>query len=106
MSKDKAVDNLDQFFQNEEVQDVLISRAQQIGDPSQLICISGEDVDGVHMRYTTEYFRWKFKARWIEVAVCKTEEQRKQWFIDNPEPEVKFVNHKEQITDIVGKEKL
>jgi hypothetical protein len=55
MNKDKAADNLDQFFQKEEVQGVLISRAQQLDDPSQLIYISGEDVDGVHMKYTSEY---------------------------------------------------
>ncbi|BAV80977.1 hypothetical protein [Vibrio phage RYC] len=54
------------------------------------VCISGEIVNGVHRQYSSEYLDWNLKAMWAKIATCLSEEERKQWFIDNKPPENKF----------------
>ncbi len=77
----------DEFFQQEGVISELASRAKTKHHST---CISGEIVDGIMKSYTRGYRRWKFKSLWATVAVCLDDTQRKQWFIDNPEPTIKF----------------
>ena len=77
----------DEFFQDPEVQETLISRAETEHNP---VCLSGENIDGMYRRYSSEYLRWNLLRKWAEVAVCLSEEERRQWFIDNPEPVNKF----------------
>jgi hypothetical protein len=77
----------DKFFQDEEVKDVLTSRAKTKHNS---VCISGEDVDGVHYRYASEYMDWNLHAKWVKVTIHLTDDEREQWFIDNPAPENKF----------------
>ena len=77
----------DTFFQKQEVKDVLLSRGKS---KDKSVCVSGEDIDGVHHRYTSEYLRWNLEAMWAKVAHCLSDGERKQWFIDNPAPENKF----------------
>lgn len=77
----------DEFFQNQEVKDVLLSRSKS---KDKSVCVSGEDIDGVHYKYTSEYMRWNLRAMHVKVAHCLSEEERKQWFADNPPPENKF----------------
>ncbi|AUR93519.1 hypothetical protein NVP1187O_206 [Vibrio phage 1.187.O._10N.286.49.F1] len=77
----------DEFFQDNEVQETLISRAKTKHNS---VCISGEDVGGVYCRYSSEYLGWNLLRKWSEVAVCLSDDERKQWVIDNPEPVNKF----------------
>ena len=77
----------DEFFQDTEVQETLISRAETKHNS---VCISGEDIDGVYCKYNSDYLRWNLLRKWSEVAVCLSEDERKQWVIDNPEPVNKF----------------
>ena len=77
----------EEFFQDEEVKQVLTSRAEF---KESAICISGEDIDGVHYKYSSEYLRWNLKAMWVKKTVNLTEDERKQWFIDNPRPVKSF----------------
>ncbi len=77
----------DEFFQDEEVKQVLTSRAES---KENVVCISGEDIDGVHYKYSSEYLRWNLKSMWVKKTVNLTEDERKQWFIDNPRPVKSF----------------
>ena len=77
----------DKFFSSPEVQETLISRAETKHNS---VCISGEDIDGVHRQYTFEYIGWALKRKWVAVTVHLTDDERKQWVIDNPEPVNKF----------------
>ena len=77
----------DKFFSNPEVQETLTSRAKTKHNS---VCISGEDIDGVYCKYNSDYLRWNLLRKWSEVAVCLSEDERKQWVIDNPEPVNKF----------------
>lgn len=77
----------DEFFQDEEVKSVLTSRAKTKHNS---VCISGEDVDGIHYQYSSEYLRYNLKSKWVEVTIHLTDDERRQWFIDNPPPENKF----------------
>ena len=73
----------DDFFQKQEVKDVLLERGKSKGDA---ICISGDEKG----RYSSEYRKWNFKAMWAKVCVHFNEEERAQWFKDNPEPPNKY----------------
>lgn len=77
----------DKFFDNQEVKDVLLSRGKSKANAT---CVSGEDIDGVHHRYTSEYVHWNVMTMWAKVAHCLSDEERRQWFTDNPEPANKF----------------
>ncbi|CAH9013212.1 conserved hypothetical protein [Vibrio phage 249E41-1] len=77
----------DKFFQDPEVKEVLTSRAKT---KSSSVCVSGEDIGGTHYQYSSEYLHWNMKRMWVKVTVHLDDEQRKQWFIDNPPPENKF----------------
>lgn len=77
----------DNFFQDEGVQEVLFERAKS---PENSVWVGGETIDGVHKRYSSEYRRWNFWKIINEVSVHVSEEQYKQWFIDNPPPANKF----------------
>lgn len=77
----------DEFFSNPEVQDILISRAEAKHNS---VCISGEDIDGVHQQYTSEYLKWNLKRKWVSVTIHLTDDEREQWVIDNPEPINRF----------------
>ena len=67
--------------------DVLLSRAENTKGS---VCVSGEDVDGVHRKYSSEYLKWHLMYLHTKVAHCYTEEQRLQWFIENPAPTNKY----------------
>ncbi|CAM0108097.1 hypothetical protein VPH166E361_0080 [Vibrio phage 166E36-1] len=69
------------------MKDVLLSRGKS---KDKSVCVSGEDIDGIHYRYTSEYMYWNFMQLCTKVSIHLTEEERKQWFIDNPPPENKF----------------
>lgn len=77
----------DEFFQDDHVKAVLLSRGKNKINST---CVSGEDIDGTHYHYTEEYLRWNLEALHIRVGHKYSEGDRKQWFIDNPEPPVKF----------------
>lgn len=77
----------DKFFDKQEVKDILLSRCKT---PHKATCVSGEDVNGVHYRYTSEYMDWNLHAKWVKVTIHLTDDERKQWFIDNSPPENKF----------------
>ena len=77
----------DKFFDKPEVKDVLLSRGKSKANST---CVSGEDIDGVHHHYTSEYLTWNLHAMWARVAHCLSDTERKQWFIDNPPPANKF----------------
>lgn len=74
-------------MKNNSVEDILIQRSESVGNS---VCVSGEDIDGVHYQYTSEYLRYNLKSKWVKVTVHLTDEERKQWFIDNKPPENKF----------------
>lgn len=59
-------------------------------DKTNSVCVSGEEVGGVYKKYTSEYMKWNLKAMWVKVAVSLSDEERTQWFEDNPPPEDKF----------------
>lgn len=69
----------DKFFQDNDVKKVLLNRANQTDNA---VCISG-DSNG---KYSSEYLRWNIKALWAKKCVHFNEEERAQWFKDNPEP--------------------
>ena len=91
--KDEYISNFeeskesDEFFKKQEVKDLLISRGK---NKDKSICVSGEDIDGVHYRYTYEYGEWNMMAIWAKVTIHLSDEERKQWFVDNPPPDNKF----------------
>ncbi len=93
--KDEYISNFeeskesDEFFKKQEVKDLLLSRGKN-KNKDKSICVSGEDIDGVHYRYTYEYGEWNIMAMWVNVTHSLSNEDRKQWFIDNPSPENKF----------------
>ena len=71
--------------------DILISRAK---DTSVRVCVSGEDVDGVHMKYSREYLGWNLHCMLFRIRVEKglnTQQEFDSWLITNPEPKVKFI---------------
>lgn len=72
------------FFQQQEVKDVLLSRARTINkDTSLSPCLTCSDEGGL---FTREYRRWKFMSEVSKVSKRFNEQEREQWFIDNPEP--------------------
>lgn len=73
----------DDFFQKQEVKDVLLERGNS---PEDAVCVS-EDNNG---RYSREYLKWNLMAMWAKVCVHFNEEERAQWFKDNPEPPNKY----------------
>ena len=77
----------DEFFQNEEVKDVLGARGKSKHNST---CISGEVIGGEYFQYSSEYLKYNLKSIWVEVTTHMTSDERKQWFIDNPPPENKF----------------
>ena len=78
---------LDEFFQSEEGKEVLTSRAK---DKHNSVCISGEDVDGVHKKYSSEYLKWNMMYMLSRVSIHMTDEQRNEWVKNNPPPKEKF----------------
>jgi len=71
------------FFEKKEVKDVLLSRGSS---PENSVCLSADEKG----KYSREYLRWNLKAMWAKVCVAFNEEERTQWFIDNPEPTNKY----------------
>ena len=70
--------------------EILLPRAK---DTSRKVCVSGEDVDGVHRKYSSEYISWNLHCMLFRVRIEKglnTQQEFDSWLIDNPEPNVKF----------------
>tara|TARA_Y100001960_G_scaffold119032_1_gene127461 strand:- start:3267 stop:3503 length:237 start_codon:yes stop_codon:yes gene_type:complete len=71
------------FFENEEVKKVLLDRAKT-SDKECGACFTIGDENG---RFTKEYRRWKMWKVFVAASAKKTDEEKAQWLIDNPEPE-------------------
>jgi hypothetical protein len=72
---------------DQDVASILLARGNS---PEKNICISGEDVNGVHCRYSREYMRWNLHSLAASVSVHLSDTQREAWFVSNPAPLNKF----------------